>query len=492
MNHFTTGALKRLQILQYLLWVSFLLLLIFTCFVLFSDTRYKQLQGLAIDSQDNYYVSDSGNAVITKYDSQRQPLLTWGGKGNADGRFAEKLGVGDIALDSANNLYVIDKGNYRIQKFDSNGNFLAKWGNQGSAPDQFAAPSKITVSDQGRVYVWDAPAVKVFDTTGRFQGLVGTDVTGSTRLNGANGLTVDAAGNLYVAGNSPQQIFKFSPQGALISNLVVSDLDASIFDGLRSLTIDGHGNLYMSGSASAYFAKIDSSGKLLLSAQVDRDNNNFALSQLALDSHNNVFAVNQTETRIDSFDNSGKVLNRWSIGWPRWLIIYLPLALVSLSFGNLAISNRKTLIKQKLGIIKQPESRRVPFFTASTIPGKIAQFVVFFASLSGILLSSVIFGVSSRLLPAGFISTVFEPGNVALDLSVVLVYATLFLTVGFIPRRPFGVGLFQVAGGFLVFLLADVSWLKIPGLLVVVAGALVLGMVSRKKEEEAASSSDPT
>ena len=488
MNFVMPGPLKRLQILQYLLWLSFLLLLIFTCFVLFSDTRYKQIQGLAIDSQDNFYISDSGNAVITRYDSQRQPLLTWGGKGNADGKFAEKLGVGEIALDSANNLYVIDKGNFRVQKFDTRGNFLGKWGSQGSAPNQFAAPSKIAVSVQGRVYVWDAPVVKVFDANGQFQGLLGSDLTGATRLNGVNGLAVDATGNLYVAGDSPQQIFKFNPQGQLIANLAIRDLDASIFDGTRSLTLDGQGNLYMSGSESAYFAKIDPTGKLLFAAPVDRDNNNFPLGQLALDSHGNVFAVNQTETRVDSFDKSGNVLNRWGIGWPRWLIIYLPLALVSLSFGNLALTNRKTQLMQKLGLTKKPESRRVPFFTAATVPGKIAQFVVFFASLAGILLGSVMFGVSSRLLSAGFISAMFEPGNVALDLSVVLVYATLFLTAGFIPRRPLGVGLFQVAGGFLVFLLSDVAWLKIPGLLVVMAGALVIGMVSRKKEEEAASS----
>src|SRR3954471_6909520 len=132
MNLSLPGALKRLQLLQYLLWLSFLLLLIFTCYVLFSDTRYIQIQGLAIDSQDNFFISDSGNALITKYDSQRQPLATWGGKGNAAGQFAERPGVGELALDVQNNLYVIDRGNYRVQKFDANGKFLLAWGSQGS------------------------------------------------------------------------------------------------------------------------------------------------------------------------------------------------------------------------------------------------------------------------------------------------------------------------------------------------------------------------
>lgn len=493
MNQSLPGALKRLQLYQYLLWLSFLLLLIFTCFVLFSDTRYTQIQGLAIDRQDNFYVSDSGNALITKYDSQRKPILTWGGKGNGPGQFAERLGVGEIVLDPQGNLYAIDRGNYRIEKFDANGVFLGQWGRQGSDPDQLLAPTKIAVSGQGRVYVWDTNSVKIFDTAGRFQGILGANSNLPARLNGANGLVVDTANNLFVAGDSPQQIFKFDVAGQFVTLLTVRGLDASLFDAVRSLALDRQGNFYISGSDSLYFARVDASGKLLGTAPVDRDNNNYPLGQVALDSRNNVFLVNQTETRVDAFDNTGRVLNRWSIGWPRWLIIYLPLSLATLSFINLGLSNRKTNLKQKYGLVKAPLSRRTPFFTASTLPGKIAQFVVFWASLSGILLGLVSFGVSSRLLPVGFISPYFEQGSVALDLSAALVYAALFLTVGFIPRRPFGIGLFQIAGGFVLFMVAEASWLKIPGLLIVIGGALVFGAVSRKKEEEAAPSDpDPT
>src|SRR5947199_2446092 len=111
------AALQKIKLFQYLLWLCFLALVIFTGFVLFSDTRHKQIQGLAIDSQDNFYIADSGNQAITKYDSQRKPLVSWGTKGRADGQFAERLGLGELAISPQNEIFVIDKGNYRVQKF---------------------------------------------------------------------------------------------------------------------------------------------------------------------------------------------------------------------------------------------------------------------------------------------------------------------------------------------------------------------------------------
>ena len=42
-----------------------------------------------------------------------------------------------LAIDSENNVYVTDLGNSRVQKFDSAGNFLNEWGNRGTNSGEF-------------------------------------------------------------------------------------------------------------------------------------------------------------------------------------------------------------------------------------------------------------------------------------------------------------------------------------------------------------------
>ncbi len=52
----------------------------------------------------------------------------WGSRGSADGQFNNPRG---IAVDSDGNVYVADSGNNRIQKFSRFGTFLKKWGGRG-------------------------------------------------------------------------------------------------------------------------------------------------------------------------------------------------------------------------------------------------------------------------------------------------------------------------------------------------------------------------
>jgi len=67
---------------------------------------------LAIDSEGNTYVTDQGNNLVQKFDSDGNFITKWGSEGSAEGQFDRPLG---ISLDSAGNVYVVDTGNYRIQ-----------------------------------------------------------------------------------------------------------------------------------------------------------------------------------------------------------------------------------------------------------------------------------------------------------------------------------------------------------------------------------------
>lgn len=72
------------------------------------------------DEDGNFYVSDSDNNRILKYNPQGKYLLTIGRKGQGPGEF-QSLSV--PRFDKDNNLYVTDSGNRRISFFDKNGKF---------------------------------------------------------------------------------------------------------------------------------------------------------------------------------------------------------------------------------------------------------------------------------------------------------------------------------------------------------------------------------
>ena len=80
------------------------------------------------------------NAASHNFESE------WGQEGiSKSGLF---LNPQHIAIDSQDNVYVTDLGNARVQKFDSNGNFIAEWGSQGKNPGEFGHPSGIAISDE--------------------------------------------------------------------------------------------------------------------------------------------------------------------------------------------------------------------------------------------------------------------------------------------------------------------------------------------------------
>lgn len=67
----------------------------------------------------------------------------------------------DIAWDQDGNYYILDSGNHRIQKFDSEGRYLATIGRQGQGPGEFNYPASIDVDRKGYIYVADPNNQKI-------------------------------------------------------------------------------------------------------------------------------------------------------------------------------------------------------------------------------------------------------------------------------------------------------------------------------------------
>lgn len=117
---------------------------------------------VAVDSTGTFlYVADTANSRIQVFSTVDGGFVRkWGTEGSGNDQMSHPTG---IALDGDNNVYVTDSGNRRVMKFTSSGAFLAKWGTNGTGQGQFIIPSGIAVNDQlGRVYVTD-------EWIGRFQ-----------------------------------------------------------------------------------------------------------------------------------------------------------------------------------------------------------------------------------------------------------------------------------------------------------------------------------
>jgi tripartite motif-containing protein 71 len=128
----------------------------------FDNGQFDQPEGIAVDSNDNIYVSDSSGFVslkrVQKFTSSGTYITQWGSYGTKNGQFSYAMG---IAIDSDDNIYVADSGsnwdsNNRVQKFTPNGVYICQWGNYGSGNGKFNNVGSIALDSNLNVYVTDS------------------------------------------------------------------------------------------------------------------------------------------------------------------------------------------------------------------------------------------------------------------------------------------------------------------------------------------------
>lgn len=161
--------------------------------------------GIAIDRNDNIYLTSSANNTLTKYDPSGEALGAWGRYGNGE---AELNNPTRLAIDSENNIYVVDKGNYRIQKFDPSGAFLDMWGYMGSDPGGFGEIRDIAVGEAS-VYVADNYSrIQQFSLDGNFIRQWGNISDKEPVLRNVQGIAVGANGSLFVIDSDLEMAFE--------------------------------------------------------------------------------------------------------------------------------------------------------------------------------------------------------------------------------------------------------------------------------------------
>ena len=121
--------------------------------------------GLALDSNENLYISEQGNNRVSKFTRGGEFLMTFGGSGSGPGEFDKPWG---ITVDYQDNVYVADWNNHRIQKFTPEGKLLQLIGEPGRGPGKLHRPSDVAVDSDGDVYVcdWGQDKVEIYDADG--------------------------------------------------------------------------------------------------------------------------------------------------------------------------------------------------------------------------------------------------------------------------------------------------------------------------------------
>ena len=154
---------------------------------------------LEVDPKDNFYIVDSANSVITKFDHDFKPVTHFGGIGEGKTNFTN---CGKIYAGPNDTLYCVNMtkaDGARVKIMDSRGNFIKEWPVKKMA--KFSNLSNLAITRSGFVYInsFEESKVFIFDSNGNFMGSFDTDKNKRFLITYPSSMTGGKNGLLYIA-----------------------------------------------------------------------------------------------------------------------------------------------------------------------------------------------------------------------------------------------------------------------------------------------------
>jgi sugar lactone lactonase YvrE len=261
----------------------------------------KVPRGVFVDSGRNIFIADTNNHRIRKVDAATGNIETVAGIGAADfsgdGAPATSAALSQprgVFVDSAGNVFIADTLNERIRKVDATtGNIQTVAGIDGSGfsgdggPAASAAlnfPAGVAIDGAGNIFIADFfnNRIRKVDTTGTIETVAGggTPADGlgdggpatSAALNGPAGVSLDGAGNIFIADVNNDRIRKVVVPEAVLSagSLTFAGQGVATAGTPRTLTLSNTGSgslaiasIAISGANSGDFTQSNNCGASL-------------------------------------------------------------------------------------------------------------------------------------------------------------------------------------------------------------------------------------
>lgn len=186
------------------------------------EKTFNQPSDVLVAPNGDIFVVDghgaSGNNRVVKFSADGTFIKQWGETGYGPGQFRDPHA---LAMDSQGRLFVGDRANSRVQIFTQDGGHLATW-------TQFGAPSGVFIDENDILYVADSESNAGRRNPGFKRGIrLGSAVDGFVThviedpdpypyrgaTSAAEGVAVDALGNIYGAEVGPRRLVRYAPRG---------------------------------------------------------------------------------------------------------------------------------------------------------------------------------------------------------------------------------------------------------------------------------------